>query len=183
MVLAVLTVSNPGFGQTAVPNTFEAGQPARAAEVNANFDALESAIETNATAITQIPAGPEGPEGPQGPVGPPGAQGPVGPTGPQGATGPQGPQGEQGPVGPMFDIADAFCPLGMVRVGDACIDKYEASIWQTTDAPTISQILQGQIASADDLTGVATQRGASGDDYDPGCPDLAYEYHHHNYYQ
>lgn len=115
----------------------------------------------NATAITQIPAGPEGPEGPQGPMGPLGPQGPA------------GPQGEQGLTGPMFDIADAVCPNGMVRVADACIDKYEASIWQTVDGATIDQILHGQILSAGDLTGVATQYGDGGDNYDPGCPNNA----------
>jgi hypothetical protein len=90
--------------QTQVPNTFQSGQPARADEVNANFDALETAIDQNTTAISQIPAGPEGPEGPQGPMGPPGpqgAQGPAGPTGPQGPQGAQGPQGTQGPEGPQ----------------------------------------------------------------------------------
>lgn len=38
--------------QTQVPNTFQAGQPARAADVNANFDALETAVDSNATAIS-----------------------------------------------------------------------------------------------------------------------------------
>jgi len=35
------------FAQTQVPNVFEDGKPAKAAEVNANFDALESAIDSN----------------------------------------------------------------------------------------------------------------------------------------
>jgi len=68
-------VSGIALGQTQVPNTFSAGQPARAAEVNENFDALESAIDLNATAITQIPAGPEGPQGDVGPQGPQGNDG------------------------------------------------------------------------------------------------------------
>jgi len=37
----------------AVPNTFSAGQPARAAEVNANFADVESQISTNSSAIQQ----------------------------------------------------------------------------------------------------------------------------------
>ena len=48
--------------QTQVPNVFEDGTPASAAEVNANFDALETAIDA-------IPEGPAGPQGEQGPAG------------------------------------------------------------------------------------------------------------------
>lgn len=75
--VATLVFSGVVFGQTTVPNIFQAGQPARAAEVNANFDVLEAAIDQNAAAIAQIPAGPEGPQGIQGVQGP---QGPAGPT-------------------------------------------------------------------------------------------------------
>jgi hypothetical protein len=81
LVCATLTFSVATFGQTEVPHTFTAGEPARAAEVNENFDALEAAIDVNATAITQIPVGPEGPQGPQG------EQGPQGPTGDAAAPG------------------------------------------------------------------------------------------------
>ena len=95
---ALLTA--PASSQTQVPYTFEPGQPARADEVNANFDALESAIDQNAVAIQNIPAGPEGPQGPQGIMGPPGPQGVQGPAGSTGPQGPQGPQGIQGPEGP-----------------------------------------------------------------------------------
>ena len=109
----VCLVAGSAIAQTQVPNNFEAGQPARAAEVNENFDALETAIDLNAVAIQNIPAGPEGPQGPQGDPGPQGpqgsmglpgpqgAQGPTGPTGPQGPQGQQGPQGDQGPAGPQ----------------------------------------------------------------------------------
>ena len=41
----LLTVSLPANAQTvSVPNTFADGTPALASEVNANFDALESAV-------------------------------------------------------------------------------------------------------------------------------------------
>ena len=63
--LAFFLIASVGMAQ-GVPNTFTAGTPARAAEVNANFDALEAAIDQNITAISQIPAGPEGPQGPAG---------------------------------------------------------------------------------------------------------------------
>jgi hypothetical protein len=40
-----LFISVDAFGQTQVPHTFQAGQPARAAEVNENFEAIASAID------------------------------------------------------------------------------------------------------------------------------------------
>jgi len=49
-VLALVT-SGIAFGQTQVPNIFQAGQPARAAEVNDNFSTLESAANQNASDI------------------------------------------------------------------------------------------------------------------------------------
>ena len=105
--LLLLVLSSAASAQTQVPNEFQSGTPARAAEVNANFDALEAAIDANVTAITQIPAGPEGPQGPQGDPGPQGPQGVMGPTGPTGAQGPQGIEGPQGPVGPRFVVVDS----------------------------------------------------------------------------
>ncbi len=45
------TASGVALGQTLVPHTFEAGQPARAAEVNENFSALETAVNDNESAI------------------------------------------------------------------------------------------------------------------------------------
>ena len=42
-ILLVLPLST--LAQTQVPNVFEDGTPAKAAEVNANFDALETAID------------------------------------------------------------------------------------------------------------------------------------------
>lgn len=40
--------------QTAVPHEFQSGTPARASEVNENFDTLEQAVDDNAAAIEQI---------------------------------------------------------------------------------------------------------------------------------
>jgi hypothetical protein len=149
----------------------------------------------------QGPAGPMGPAGPQGPkgdtgaTGPPGPAGPMGPAGPQGpkgdtgATGPQGlpgapgpagqdglqgPKGDKGDTGPAGPAGSAFrttCPDDSVLVGTACIDKYEASVWQTTDAAVIQKIKDGTV-TLDDLTqAAATQLGLAPHDLvDKGCP-------------
>lgn len=45
---AVLGISGFGFAVVSLPNTFSAGSPIRAAEVNANFSALKTALETAA---------------------------------------------------------------------------------------------------------------------------------------
>ena len=51
LTVLVLITSGVASGQTQVPNTFQSGQPARAAEVNQNFSTLETAVNDNATAI------------------------------------------------------------------------------------------------------------------------------------
>jgi hypothetical protein len=108
-----------------IPNTFFAGSPAKAADVNANFTAVAGAINITAEAVSALqttvqniptgpqgpqgtagaqgargPAGPNGPAGPAGPTGLSGAAGPIGPAAAQGAAGPTGPLGPQGPIGP-----------------------------------------------------------------------------------
>jgi hypothetical protein len=63
------------------------------------------------------------------------------------------------------------CPPDSVQVGCICVDKHEASVWETTDKGTIKKIQKGKIKSAADL-GAATQRGDDSDDYNAaGCPD------------
>jgi len=47
IAIAALVASVSAIAQTQVPNVFEDGTPATAAEVNANFDTLESAIDSN----------------------------------------------------------------------------------------------------------------------------------------
>lgn len=95
MMLATSAYSAPAV---VLPHTFTNGTPANADEVNANFDAL-------ATAVGNVPAGPAGPAGaagPQGPAGPAGAAGPAGPAGAIGPSGPPGPQGAKGDPGVTF---------------------------------------------------------------------------------
>jgi hypothetical protein len=107
-LLALLALSGGALAQTTVPNTFAAGTPAKAAAVNANFQALATAIDKVASSATRGPAGPVGPQGPAGMTGAvgatgsaglPGPQGPTGATGAKGATGASGPQGPQGAAG------------------------------------------------------------------------------------
>lgn len=115
--IVALLFSGMAIGQTQVPNDFTAGQPARAAEVNANFDALETAVDQNTAAIQQIPAGPQGEPGPQGIQG---AQGDVGPQGPAGIV-------EAGSVG----LAEIDPTQVQIRVGGSCTGgSFIASIGQ-----------------------------------------------------
>jgi hypothetical protein len=127
-------LSATAFGQTQVPNTFQSGTPARAAEVNANFDALEAAIDQNAVAIQNIPAGPEGPQGPQGdpgPQGPQGIQGPEGQTGPQGLQGPEGIQGPAGPTGAQGPAGPKGPTVSVVDANGLVIGPLLDVIWQS----------------------------------------------------
>ena len=108
------------LAQTQVPNVFEDGTPATAADVNENFEALESAIDSNDEdfelfrADTQLALPPSNCStdqiikwngsawvcsDPSGAAGPQGEKGDTGDTGPQGETGPAGSQGEKGDTG------------------------------------------------------------------------------------
>jgi hypothetical protein len=51
---ASLIGSTLAQAQTQVPHTFQSGQPARAAEVNENFDTLEQAVDQNAADIAEL---------------------------------------------------------------------------------------------------------------------------------
>lgn len=60
----------------------------------------------------------------------------------------------------------ASCPKDSVPVARLCVDKYEASVWETTNKNTIRKIRKGRVKDATQLDGVATQRGVgSNDDY------------------
>src|ERR1700689_1578096 len=86
LAIATTSVSSGASSDTVtIPNTFVAGTPAKAADVNANFNAVASAINNTAQTVSalqitvqKMPAGPQGPQGPQGTAGAGGAQGPAG---------------------------------------------------------------------------------------------------------
>ena len=63
------------------------------------------------------------------------------------------------------------CSPDMVKVGPACIDRYEASLWKTQNAALIAKIRRGTVAAADLLPAVATPLGlVAGDLAAAGCP-------------
>src|SRR6266480_3906493 len=68
--------------------------------------------------------------------------------------------------------AATSCPADAVLSGPLCVDKYEASVWETSDKKTIEKIRSGEIKKAKDLAAAAA-RGTESDDYDDGagCPD------------
>lgn len=91
-----------------IPNSFTAGTPAVAAQVNANFNALavgvndnDSRVTTNASAITALDGRVSANE-----------------------TAIAGLQG------------GGSCPSDMVAVGSLCVDKYEASLWDAATGGT-----------------------------------------------
>jgi sulfatase-modifying factor enzyme 1 len=63
------------------------------------------------------------------------------------------------------------CAPSSVPVGAVCVDKYEASVWETTDAAVIAKIRAGTVTLAELQAAGAVQRGAASDDYGAGCPD------------
>ena len=64
------------------------------------------------------------------------------------------------------------CNQDAVQVGNVCVDKYEASVWEiaSSRADLIKAVQNGKIATPEDLSG-ATQRGHRFDNYGTGCPD------------
>ena len=126
LTAALFLASFHVMAQTQVPNVFQDGTPVLAAEVNANFNALETAID----AIPEGPAGPAGPQGEKGDTGDAGPQGPIGLTGATGAkgdkgdTGEQGIQGEQGPAGADGVAAGLNCTTDQIIKWDGTNDVW-----------------------------------------------------------
>ncbi len=153
---ALLVLSGGALAQTTVPNTFAAGTPAKATAVNANFQALATAIDKVASSVTPGPTGPAGPQGPAGATGAVGATGAAGPQGPKGATGATGPQGPQGSAGATgaTGATGAAGPQGSTGATGAAGP-------QGTTGATGAAGPQGA-AGAQGLTGAAGALGAQG---------------------
>ena len=63
------------------------------------------------------------------------------------------------------------CPPDSVQSGNTCIDKYENSVWETTNAGLIKKIKKGKATLADLTAAGAVQLGlAAGDLIAAGCP-------------
>jgi formylglycine-generating enzyme required for sulfatase activity len=71
-------------------------------------------------------------------------------------------------VGPSTSLLS--CPPDAVVAGTTCVDKYEASVWLTTDVALIEKIRAGTVTLAE-LQAGAIRKGATTDDYGPECPD------------
>ena len=65
----------------------------------------------------------------------------------------------------VFASPALACPPDSAQVGQICVDKYEASVWETTDATLIRLIRSGNVTNAQLLAGGAIQRGVGADDY------------------
>ena len=154
LTAVLLFASFDVVAQTQVPNVFEDGTPASAAEVNANFDALEAAID----AIPEGPAGPQGekgdpgdigPIGPRGLIGPqgekgnPGDIGPIGPQGEKGNPGDQGPAGADGADGADGVAAGLSCTTDQIIKWSGfawvCVTEPITAYWVTNDYKSVSQ--------------------------------------------
>ena len=115
--LFVIGFANMALAATTVPHTFTSGDTAKASEVNENFNALATAIDT----ISLTP-GPKGDKGDKGDTG---------------TTGPAGSPDTANQVRDKF-FSGTSCAGNsandiMVKVGPLCVDKYEASIWSNPD--------------------------------------------------
>ncbi len=87
-----------------------------------------------------------------------------------------------GVVGLVVSLAEAGaekCPGDSVAVGPACVDMYEASVWEIPAAGNsglIKKVKEGKaklsdLTSATAIANGVVQHGASSDDYGAGCPD------------
>jgi hypothetical protein len=59
------------------------------------------------------------------------------------------------------------CPPDSVKVGNVCVDKYEASVWQIdpTNRSLVNKVQQGKATLADLTKGGATEPSPAA----PGC--------------
>lgn len=137
LAFVVMGVASYAWAAEIVPHTFTTGTTAKASEVNANFSALHTAIDT--ISLTPGPTGTTGATGAQGSAGAPGA------------TGPAGSPDTANQVRDKFFtgtscIGNSASDI-MVKVGPLCVDKYEASVWSVFDGTgTPYGVFTGQTA-------------------------------------
>ena len=160
-----------GIAQAAPLVVFNNGDVADANDVNANFNELETRIDTiSLTPGPQGPAGADGATGPQGPIGltgpagADGATGPQGPAGADGATGPQGPIGLTGPQGPQGPAGTpAIMAISAPSVTDDINAGYdEGLVWVDTVTKQV-YILSDNTANAAVWTLISGKRYSIGD--------------------
>jgi hypothetical protein len=108
LTVGVVGVAIYAYAATTVPYTFQSNTTAKASEVNDNFTALATAIDT----ISLTP----GPQGPQGPAGSPDTADQV---------------RDKFFTGTSC-VGNSVNDI-MVKVGPLCVDKYEASVWSVFD--------------------------------------------------
>ncbi len=129
--VVALAACASALGQVQIPHKFSSGGPARAADVNENFEALAAGINASNAAIRNSPAGPAGPPGPAGAAGVAVPAGPPGPAVPAGTVGTGGTADAAASVAivaavggnyatPQYAVAnltasDAWCRLGQRR--------------------------------------------------------------------
>ncbi len=129
-------------GPVTLPHSFQPHTPARAAEVNANFAAVKTAVDDNDQRITTVSAAQTSQQGTITTM-----QGSVSTV-----------QSSLTTLTSRVTALESDTCVGngpndvMVRVGTLCVDKYEASIWS---APG----------------GTGTAYGITGDDYPASFPD------------
>lgn len=83
------------------------------------------------------------------------------------------PGGDPGPAGAdgagRTGVATPVCPPDSVPVARVCLDRFEASLWRTTDAGLIVKIRQGTVTEDDLLAAGAVPKGLAAGDLEPGC--------------
>ena len=66
-------------------------------------------------------------------------------------------------------VVAPVCPPDSVPVARICLDRFEASLWRTTDAGLIAKIRQGTATREDLEAAGAVPKGQAAGDLEPGC--------------
>lgn len=62
------------------------------------------------------------------------------------------------------------CAVNSTLVGPTCVDKYESSVWETTDAALVQKIKAKSVTLQDLTAAAARQRGLAPNDFGAACP-------------